>query len=441
MRCRVLQFAPFYYRQDLFANFMTVSVFGINHVSAPVAVRERLAFGPDIVVPALQDLTRDLAMPEAVILSTCNRVELYLAGDHPQQAVAAWLQKNRHVSADDLQRCLYVYQENDAIRHLMRVACGLDSMVLGEPQILGQLKDAFATAQNAGTVGFELSKLFQQSFTVAKQVRTDTAIGQSAVSVAFAAVQLAKRIFTDLADTTSLFIGAGETIQLAAQHLTQQGARDIIVANRTVARAEELACLYQGEAISLSEIPDVLHRADIVISSTASPLPIIGKGVVERAIKARRHKPMFMVDLAVPRDIEAEVAQLDDIFLYSVDDLNGVVQENLKSRQEAAREAERIIADQVEQFLAWQRERRAASTIKDLREQWRALQDAELQWALQKLAAGESAEDVLRQFSHRLGNKFLHAPTERLRSAASNGEQHTLESVRSVFDLDRSTES
>lgn len=418
---------------------MTVTVFGINHVSAPVAIRERLAFSPDIIVPALQDLTRDLAMPEAVILSTCNRVELYLSGDHPVTAVRDWLQHHRRVSAEDLQRCLYVREESDAIRHLMRVACGLDSMILGEPQILGQLKEAFATAQNAGTVGFELSRLFQQSFTVAKQVRTDTAIGQSAVSVAFAAVQLAKRIFTDLADTTSLFIGAGETIQLAAQHLTQQGARHVIVANRTVNRAEELANMYDGEAISLSAIPDILSRADIVISSTASPLPIIGKGVVERAIKARKHKPMFMVDLAVPRDIEAEVAELDDIFLYSVDDLNGVVQENLKARQEAAIQAELIIATQVEQFQSWQRERRAASTIKDLRDQWQQVQEAELARALQRIAAGDSAEEVLRHFSHRLGNKFLHAPTERLRSAASNGEQHTLESVRRLFDLDRSS--
>ena len=418
---------------------MTVSVFGINHVSAPVAIRERLAFSPDIIVPALQDLIHDLDAPEAVILSTCNRVELYVAGLPHEASMRTWLQRHRHVSAEDLQRCLYVRQSSDAIRHLMRVSCGLDSMVLGEPQILGQLKDAFATAQSAGTVGFQLSRLFQQSFTVAKQVRTDTAIGQSAVSVAFAAVQLAKRIFNDLAETTALFIGAGETVQLAAQHLMQNGAREIIVANRTINRAEELANLYGGEAISLSAIPDVLARADIVISSTASPLPIIGKGVVERAIKARKHKPMFMVDLAVPRDIEAEVGELNDVFLYSVDDLNGVVQDNMKSRQEAAAQAEHMISAQVENFLSWQRERDAAGTIKDLREHWRNVQELELERALQRLNAGESAEDVLRQFSHRLGNKFLHAPSERLRAAASAGEQQTLSSVRNLFDLDRSS--
>lgn len=418
---------------------MTVSVFGINHVSAPVAIRERLAFSPDIIVPALQDLINDVEAPEAVILSTCNRVELYIAGLPEEALMRTWLQRHRHVSAEDLHRCLYVRQSSDAVRHLMRVSCGLDSMVLGEPQILGQLKDAFATAQSAGTVGFQLSRLFQQSFTVAKQVRTETAIGQSAVSVAFAAVQLAKRIFSDLADTTALFIGAGETVQLAAQHLVQNGARDIIVANRTINRAEELASLYGGEAISLSAIPDVLARADIVISSTASPLPIIGKGIVERAIKARKHKPMFMVDLAVPRDIEAEVAQLNDVFLYSVDDLNGVVQDNMKSRQEAAAQAEKIITAQVENFLSWQRERDAAGTIKDLRDHWRTVQELELERALQRLNAGESAEDVLRQFSHRLGNKFLHAPSERLRAAASAGEQQTLSSVRNLFDLDRSS--
>jgi glutamyl-tRNA reductase len=260
--------------------------------------------------------------------------------------------------------------------------------------------------------------------------------GASAVSVAYAAVQLAKRIFSDLSQTTVLFIGAGETIALCAQHLANQGVTQMIVANRTVARAQELALQYGGEAIALFELPHHLARADIVISSTASQLPLLGKGAVERAIKQRKHKLMFMVDLAVPRDIEPEVAELDDVFLYSVDDLNGVVQENLKARQEAAVQAEEIIAGQVDQFLAWQRSRDAAGTIRDLRSRFQSVQEDEAQRAIARLRAGENAEDVVKQLAHRLGNKFLHAPSEHLRNAAADGQQETLNTVRRVFDLD-----
>lgn len=415
---------------------MSVFAIGINHVTAPVAIRDRLAFPPDIMADALRELANQASQPEAAILSTCNRVELYLSGDVEPADISRWLQQHRHISADDLQRSLYIKRDAEAIRHVMRVASGLDSMVLGEPQILGQLKDAFAAAQAAGSLGQQLSRLFQQSFAVAKQVRTDTAIGQSAVSVAYAAVQLAKRIFTDLSKTTVLFIGAGETVQLAAQHLVQPGATKVIVANRTVARAEELASVYGGEAVPLSELAAVLPHADIVISSTASPLPILGKGLVESAIKKRKHKPIFMVDLAVPRDIEPEVAELDDVFLYTVDDLTTVVQENLKARQEAAVQAEQIIAEQVEQFLAWQRERDAAGTIRDLRDNWQQIQNQELERAMQRLGAGDEPAEVLKQFGHRLGNKFLHSPSERLRADAAAGRSHSLDAVRHLFDLD-----
>ncbi len=417
---------------------MSVLALGINHNTASIAIRDRLAFSPETIPEALQDLLRSAGLGEAAILSTCNRVEVYGAGHLDSDRLMHWLHQHRHLPLDDLRRCLYVKHDADAIRHVMRVASGLDSMVLGEPQILGQMKDAYAVAQNAGTVGQQLARLFQQTFAVAKQVRTDTAIGQSAVSVAYAAVQLSKRIFSDLSKTTALFIGAGETVQLAAQHLVQQGATRIIVANRTLSRAAELAHLYGGEAISLGELPDYLPRADIVISSTASPLPILGKGLIERAIKQRKHKPMFMVDLAVPRDIEPEAATLDDVYLYSVDDLNGVVQENMKARQEAALQAEEIIATHVDAYLEWQRSRDAAGTIRDLRDHFTQIQHQEYERALARLRAGDNAEEVLQQFAHRLGNKFLHAPSQRLRHAAANGQLDTIEQVRSVFDLDES---
>ncbi len=415
---------------------MTVLALGLNHVTAPIAVRDRLAFSPDAIHAALRDLCQHAGLPEAAILSTCNRVEIYAAGDVDLDTMVAWLAQHRNIHGNDLQSCLYTYADAAAVRHLMRVATGLDSMVLGEPQILGQMKDAFATAKDAGTIGSQLSRLFQQTFTVAKQVRTETAIGASAVSVAYAAVQLAKRIFADMSQTTVLFIGAGETIALCAQHLANQGVTKMIVANRTVARAQELALQYGGEAIALFDLPQHLARADIVISSTASQLPLLGKGAVERAIKQRKHKLMFMVDLAVPRDIEPEVAELDDVFLYSVDDLNGVVQENLKARQEAAIQAEEIIALQVEQFLAWQRSRDAVGTIRDLRAHWQQVQDEETNRSIARLRAGDHAEDVIKQLVHRLGNKFLHSPSEYLRNAAAEGQQDTLNTVRRLFDLD-----
>lgn len=415
---------------------MPVFALGLNHVTAPLSVRDRLAFAPDSIAPALMELTQSAGFAEATILSTCNRVEVYAAGEGDPAQLLGWLAQHRRVSAHELNAHLYLKRESDAVRHVMRVASGLDSMVLGEPQILGQLKEAFAIAQTTGTVGSELSRLFQQSFAVAKQVRTDTAIGASAVSVAYAAVKLSKRIFADLAQTTVLFVGAGETIQLCAQHLAQQGVTRMIVANRTVTRAQELARAYGGEAIALHELPEYLPRADIVISSTASPLPIIGKGLIERVIKARKRKPVFMVDLAVPRDIEPEVATLDDVYLYTVDDLNGVVQENLKARQEAALQAEEIITAQVEQFALWQHSRNAVDTIRDLRASLHRIQEYELARAMARLNNGDSAADVLKQFSHRLSNKFLHVPSERLRDAAGRQQNDMIDAVRQVFDLD-----
>ena len=320
---------------------MRLLAVGINHKTAPLEIRERVAFAPDRLPEALHDLRARSRVEEAAILSTCNRTELVCCTKNTTaNEVVTWLGNYHHLRQEQVAPYVYLHPEQNAVRHMLRVASGLDSMILGEPQILGQIKSAYATAMQAGTVGTLLGRLFQHTFSVAKQVRTDTAIGSSPVSVAFAAVSLAKQIFDDLPQRTVMLIGAGETIELAARHLHENGIGRIIIANRTVEKAHALASNFSGYAIELAEIPAHLAEADIVISSTASPLPILGKGAVERAIKARKHRPMLMVDIAVPRDIEPEVGDLRDIYLYTVDDLQEIIQEGLKSRQEAAKQAE-----------------------------------------------------------------------------------------------------
>ncbi|HDK37533.1 MAG TPA: glutamyl-tRNA reductase, partial [Thiolapillus brandeum] len=349
---------------------MTLLVLGLNHTTAPVDIRERITFGPDIIVGALRSLTEIEGAGEAIILSTCNRTEIYCFGCNiePDQ-LQGWLARFHGLQGNDLTPFLYLHQEHQAVDHLLRVASGLNSLVLGEPQILGQVKSAWQTASDVGTVGKILGRLFQHSFSAAKQVRTDTAIGDSPVSVAFAAVSLSKQIFSNLSQQTAMLIGAGETIELTARHLQQQNIGQIIVANRTVARAHELAEQFGGYAISLTEIPNHLPEADIIISSTASPVPILGKGAVESALKKRRHQPMFMVDIAVPRDIEAEVRSLPDVYLYTVDDLQEVIQENLKSRQQAAEQAAEIIELKTAEFMGWLRSLDAVEMIQSYRGQ------------------------------------------------------------------------
>ena len=323
---------------------MTLLALGINHRTASVAVREQVAFSPAQLDSALAELRNLPQISEAAVLSTCNRTELYCVTDAAgEQAVLNWLGRFHNLRVDELTRCAYHYLDNDAARHLMRVAVGLDSMVLGEPQILGQLKDAYQQARESKGLGGELERLFQHTFAVAKQVRTETGIGKNPVSVAYAAVSMASRIFDDFSRSRALLIGAGETIELVARHLHEAGVRQLTVANRTRERAELVAGPLGGTAITLQEIPDALEHADIVISSTAAPLPILGKGMVERALKKRRHRPVFMVDIAVPRDIEPEVGELADVFLYTVDDLEEVIQENRRHRQVAADQAESLI--------------------------------------------------------------------------------------------------
>jgi len=414
---------------------MHLLALGVNHHTAPVEIREKVAFAPEKLAQALGEVTGHGAAHEAAILSTCNRTEVYCNLDPSNDIrLIEWFCDHHRLRRDTLQPYLYRHPDQDAVKHAFRVAAGLDSMILGEPQILGQMKDAFAEAHKAGTTGKILNRLFQQTFAVAKQVRTDTAIGASAVSVASAAVVLAKQIFDSLAQQTVLLIGAGDMIELCARHLKEQGVGHMIVANRTLERAELLAGPYGAEAISLAEMPARLADADIVISSTASQLPILGKGAVERALKARKHRPMFMVDIAVPRDIEAEVAELGDVYLYTIDDLQGVVQENRQSREAAAREAEKIIDVQVLNFMHWIRGLDAVPTIRALREQADAVRERELKRARAMLARGADPEKVLAQLARALTNKFTHAPTDALRHADLDGE--LLDAARRLFDLD-----
>ncbi len=416
---------------------MALLAVGLNHKTAPVQIRERVAFAPDQLPDTLRNLAAQTNISEAAILSTCNRTEMLCCAETADsEIIIEWLREHRQFAADELNPYMYTHPEQMAVRHMLRVASGLDSLVLGEPQILGQLKDAYTTAKDAGTVGTQLSKLFEYTFSVAKQVRTDTAIGASPVSVAFSAVSLSKQIFSDLKEHTALLIGAGETIELAARHLKESGIKRLIIANRTLARAEALVKELEGFAITLSEIPAHLAEADIVISSTASPLPILGKGAVERAIKARKHQPILMVDIAVPRDIEEEVGELDDIYLYTVDDLQEIIDEGLRSRQEAALQAEEIIDTQVTHFMGWLRSLDAVSTIRCYRSKIDLIREAELTKARRMLAQGNDPEKVLTQLARGLTNKIIHTPSAQMKQAGFDGRSDLLDAARELLDLD-----
>jgi glutamyl-tRNA reductase len=415
---------------------MSLYAVGLNHTTAPVSIRERLTFGPDIVVAALRSLRERPGVSEAVILSTCNRTEVYCSvqEDHAD-TVRHWMAEFHGLVVNDIAPYLYHHEGDAAVNHLLSVASGLDSLVLGEPQILGQVKAAFQTATDAGHTGKTLKRLFQHAFNTAKQVRTDTAIGDSPVSVAFAAVSLAHQIFSDISEQTALLIGAGETIELAARHLHQHGVGRIIVANRTVSRARDLAAEFNGYAIGLTELSAHLPEADIVIASTASPLPVLGKGAVERALKQRRHRPIFMVDIAVPRDIEPEVSDLRDVYLYTVDDLEEVIQENLQSRQEAAEQAREIIDFQVAEFRAWLNSLDAVDLIQNYRANAEAARDEVLSKAQRMLDAGKDPREALNFLANTLTNKLLHTPSTQLRLAGSSGQHEILEAANTLFQL------
>ncbi len=407
---------------------MHLVCFGINHTTAPVAVREQFSFDNEALSEALISLLKQTDIIEAAIICTCNRTELYCHVDEDyDNGILRWLQQVRSDKINDVMPFSYQYQDAEAVRHLYRVACGLDSMVLGEPQILGQLKSAYSQAVNAQTLGKSLGRLFQHAFTVAKQVRTDTAIGNSPVSVAFAAVSLSKQIFSNLKQATALLIGAGETIELVARHLHDNGIKRIIIANRTVERAHAIAKPFNGYAISLGEMPAHLAEADIVISSTASQLPILGKGMVESALKQRKRRPIFMVDIAVPRDIEPEVGQLDDIYLYCVDDLHDIIAENLQSRRDAAKQAEEIIDAQVEHFSGWMRSQDTVPVIRAIRDDAQQHSQIVLEKALRQIEQGIPPEQAMSELARALTNKILHEPSRQLRlSAFQNDEANPL---------------
>jgi glutamyl-tRNA reductase len=415
---------------------MALIAVGVNHKTAPVSIRERVSFAPERLADALKELTSTSQVSEAAILSTCNRTEL-VCNSHGNNTdtIIDWFEHYHKLDSKEVRPYIYVHPDQMAVRHVLRVASGLDSLILGEPQILGQIKDAYSKAEQAGTIGKLLNRLFQHTFSVAKQVRTDTAIGSSPVSVAFAAVSLAKQIFSNMAERTALLIGAGETIELAARHLHASGVGRIIIANRTVEKAHTLAGEFGGYAIALKEIPNHLAEADIVISSTASQLPILGKGAAETAIKQRKHRPMLMIDIAVPRDIESEVGELEDIYLYTVDDLQEIIQEGLKSRQEAAVQAEEIIDTQVAHFMGWIQSQDAFTVIRQFRDHARQIRDTEIEKALRQLGNGENSEQVLQKLAHALTNKLTHAPSAQIRQAGFDGRIELLDAARELFEL------
>ncbi|MDR0274926.1 MAG: glutamyl-tRNA reductase [Burkholderiaceae bacterium] len=418
---------------------MAVWTLGLNHTTAPLDLRGRFAFALDQLAPALHGLRRSHAQhPEAAILSTCNRTEIYCASDAPQVGhTLDWLARSGQVSAPALREHTYVLEGSQAARHAFRVASGLDSMVLGEPQSLGQMKSAVRAAEDAGALGQTLNQLFQRSFAVAKQVRSSTEIGAHSISMAAAAVRLAAGLFEDMAAIGVLFVGAGEMIELAATHFAARSPKSISIANRTLERGEHLAGKFGAEVMRLADLPERLHEFDAVISCTASTLPIIGLGAVERALKKRRYRPMFMVDLAVPRDIEPEVGHLQDVFLYTVDDLAGVVEVGQASRQAAVAQAEAIIDAGVQSFMHWVDQRDPVHGVVPLirqlnsqAEHWRAL---ELAQARKRLARGEEAEAVLDSLTRALTQKMLHGALTELHAASPQTRPQVAESVRKMF--------
>ncbi|MEJ7929025.1 glutamyl-tRNA reductase [Ramlibacter sp. AN1015] len=418
---------------------MAVWALGINHTTAPLDLRGRFAFAIDQIAPTLQGLRNTLhghagAHPEAAILSTCNRTEIYCAGEgQVLEPTIDWLAQSGGVSPTLLRSHAYTLQDGGAARHAFRVASGLDSMVLGEAQILGQLKDAVRVADQAGALGTTLNQLFQRSFAVAKEVRTATEIGAHSISMSAAAVRLAGQLFEDLGTIRVLFVGAGEMIELAATHFAAKNPRSIAIANRTLERGEKLASRFGGEVMRLADLPARLHEFDAVISSTASQLPIIGLGAVERALKARKHRPMFMVDLAVPRDIEPEVKALEDVYLYTVDDLAQVVQTGQAQRQAAVAQAEAIVDAGVQSFLHWMDQRRAVPLIRQLHAQadeWRAI---ELARAHRMLARGEDVSAVLEALSRGLTQKMLHGAMAELHGGDAAARERAVTAVEHFF--------
>lgn len=415
---------------------MQLTAVGLNHQTAPLSIREKLAFAAAALPKAVRNLARSNAATEAVILSTCNRTELYCVGD--SEEIIRWLADYHSLPIEEIRPYLYALDMQETVRHAFRVACGLDSMVLGEPQILGQIKDAVRVAQGQESMGKKLNALFQKTFSVAKEVRTDTAVGENSVSMASASVKLAEQIFPDIGDLNVLFIGAGEMIELVATYFAAKSPRLMTVANRTLARAQEL-CDKLGvnaEPCLLSDLPAILHDYDVVVSSTASQLPIVGKGMVERALKQRQSMPLFMLDLAVPRDIEAEVGDLNDAYLYTVDDMVNIVQSGKEARQKAAAAAETLVSEKVAEFVRQQQGRQSVPLIKALRDEGEKARKQVLENAMKQLAKGATAEEVLERLSVQLTNKLLHSPTQTLNKAGEE-DKDLVHAVAQIYHLDK----
>lgn len=415
---------------------MQLTAVGLNHQTAPLSIREKLAFAAACLPEAVRNLARSNAATEAVILSTCNRTELYCVGD--SEEIIRWLADYHSLPIEEISPYLYTLGMQETVRHAFRVACGLDSMVLGEPQILGQIKDAVRVAQEQESMGKKLNALFQKTFSVAKEVRTDTAVGENSVSMASASVKLAEQIFPDIGDLNVLFIGAGEMIELVATYFAAKNPRLMTVANRTLARAQEL-CDKLGvnaEPCLLSDLPAILHDYDVVVSSTASQLPIVGKGMVERALKQRQSMPLFMLDLAVPRDIEAEVGDLNDAYLYTVDDMVNIVQSGKEARQKAAAAAETLVSEKVAEFVRQQQGRQSVPLIRALRDEGEKARKQVLENAMKQLAKGATAEEVLERLSIQLTNKLLHSPTQTLNKAGEE-DKDLVHAVAQIYHLDK----
>ncbi len=415
---------------------MAFNILGINHRTAPVALREKVAFNEDRLVAALRTLLQENGVAEVVILSTCNRTEVYWAGSASGAELSHWLERH-HGNNLDLGSSVYVHQEQRAVEHAFSVASGLDSMVLGEAQILGQLKDAYRVAQETGSTGPTLNKLFQAAFSAAKRVRSETLIGANAVSLASATVKLARRMYSNLSAHTVLLIGAGEMIALTARHFAAAGVKRMAIANRTLTRAQALAAELGAQALGLTHLDGALAEADIVISCTASPTALISKDAAAAAIRVRRRRPIFMVDLAVPRDIDPAVADLEDVYLFSIDDLQQLVDENRQAREAAAGGARALIGEEVTRFLAESRAKDAAPAIRALRQQADGIRQQTLEQARRLLSAGKSADDVLEYLANTLTNRLLHAPTQALRQASESADSAVAEAVTRLLVEDR----
>ena len=413
---------------------MSIVTIGINHKTTPLAIRERFSFNHDCASLALQDLMRLPSVNEAVLLSTCNRTEIYTISNNHFD-LPHWLQHHGNLRETDIFSYCYHHQEIDAIKHLMRVASGLDSMIIGEPQILGQLKQAYHLAYEMGCVGKHFSQLFPMVFSVSKHIRSQTNIGRCPVSLAYAVTQLAKKHFQSLTDCRILFIGAGQINELIATYLTQQHVNSVIVANRTIEKAEQLAKPLQAHPIRIADIPAYISEVDIIVTATSSQLPILGKGLIERALRERHHKPMLLIDLAVPRDIEPEVAELNAVYFYNIDNLQTIVNQNLDSREQAAQQAEAMIDIHVQHYLKQLRVLNASDMIRDLRERMTHIRDHEMQKAQQMLANGHDPQQVLNWLARKLTNRFLHRPTVKLRDAAYHDQIDTLMLMKHIYDL------